>query len=86
MINISKIRSLFPILNQKVNGNALVYFDNAATTQKPNAVIDILEDYYKNNNSNVHRGVHYLSGLATDRFEETRKAVQKYINANILTK
>ena len=81
MINISKIRSLFPILNQKVNGNELVYFDNAATTQKPNAVIDILKDYYKNNNSNVHRGVHYLSGLATDKFEETRKAVQKYINA-----
>ncbi len=81
MINISKIRSLFPILNQKVNGNDLVYFDNAATTQKPNTVIDILEDYYKNNNSNVHRGVHYLSGLATDRFEETRKAVKKYINA-----
>ena len=81
MINVTKIRSLFPILNQKVNGNNLVYFDNAATTQKPSAVIDILEDYYKNNNSNVHRGVHYLSGVATDKFEETREAVQKYINA-----
>ena len=81
MINVTKIRSLFPILNQKVNGNSLVYFDNAATTQKPSAVIDILEDYYKNNNSNVHRGVHYLSGVATDKFEETREAVQKYINA-----
>ena len=84
MIDVSKIRSDFPILNQKVNGCQLVYFDNAATTQKPNSVINALNDYYKNTNSNVHRGVHYLSGSATDKFEETRKAVQKYINAKYI--
>ena len=74
-------RKDFPILNQKVNGYPLVYLDNAATTQKPQAVIDALSDYYLTINSNIHRGVHHLSQVATDRFEEARRAVQQFIHA-----
>ena len=81
MLDISKIRSQFPILSRKVNGKDLVYFDNGATTQKPQAVIDAESNYYANENSNVHRGVHFLSGLATDKFEETRNTIQKFIGA-----
>ena len=81
MINVSKIRSQFPILNSKVNGKDLVYFDNGASTQKPISVIDCLSNYYKNENANVHRGVHFLSDLATTRFEETRKKVKEFIGA-----
>jgi len=81
MLNINKIRAQFPILNRKVNGYGLVYFDNGATTQKPQSVIDAEANYYANENSNVHRGVHFLSGLATDKFEETRDAVQDFIGA-----
>ena len=81
MLNISKIRSQFPILSRKVNGQNLVYFDNGATTQKTQAVIDAEANYYANENSNVHRGVHFLSGLATDKFEETRNTIQKFIGA-----
>ena len=81
MIDISKIRSKFPILSRKVNGQDLVYFDNGATTQKTQAVIDAEANYYANENSNVHRGVHFLSGLATDKFEETRNTIQKFIGA-----
>ena len=81
MLNISKIRAQFPILNRKVNGKELVYFDNGATTQKPQVVIDAETNYYANENSNVHRGVHFLSGLATDKFEETRNTVQAFIGA-----
>ena len=81
MLDISKIRSQFPILSRKVNGRDLVYFDNGATTQKPQAVIDAESNYYANENSNVHRGVHFLSGLATDKFEETRNTIQKFIGA-----
>ncbi|MBR0054835.1 MAG: cysteine desulfurase [Bacteroidales bacterium] len=74
-------RQDFPILDQKVNGYPLVYFDNAATTQKPQAVIDALTDYYKTINSNIHRGVHYLSQKATDQFEVARRTAQAFINA-----
>ena len=81
MLDISKIRAQFPILNRKVNGEELVYFDNGATTQKPQVVIDTEANYYANENSNVHRGVHFLSGLATDKFEETRNTVQSFIGA-----
>ena len=81
MLDISKIRAQFPILNRKVNGKDLVYFDNGATTQKPQSVIDAEANYYTDENSNVHRGVHFLSGLATDKFEETRDAVQDFIGA-----
>ena len=82
MLDIGKIRKQFPILSRKVNGQDLVYFDNGATTQKPQAVIDSESNYYQNENSNVHRGVHFLSGLATDKFEDTRKTIQQFIGAN----
>jgi cysteine desulfurase/selenocysteine lyase len=81
MLDINKIRAQFPILSRKVNGKDLVYFDNGATTQKPQAVIDAEANYYADENSNVHRGVHFLSGLATDKFEETRDTVQAFIGA-----
>ena len=76
------IRDLFDILNTTVyNGKPLVYFDNAATTQKPRAVIDALTSYYTTLNSNIHRGAHYLSNIATEAYEESRRAVQAFINA-----
>lgn len=75
------LRSQFPILNQQVNNKPLVYFDNAATAQKPKCVIDALSNYYETFNSNVHRGVHTLAGIATAHFEQTRLAVQQFINA-----
>ena len=81
MLDISKIRKQFPILSTKVNGENLVYFDNGATTQKPQSVITAESNYYQNENSNVHRGVHFLSGLATDKFEETRITIQNFIGA-----
>jgi cysteine desulfurase/selenocysteine lyase len=81
MIDVSKIRAQFPALHQKVNGKNLVYFDNAASSQKPQIVIDALARYYSNDNANIHRGVHYLSQEATDKFENTRKSVQAFINA-----
>ena len=71
----------FPILNQKINGKPLVYLDSAATTQKPQVVIDTIVEYYKSSNSNVHRGVHYLSERATDSFESVRSSLCRYINA-----
>ena len=75
------IRSQFPILGQKVYGKPLVYFDNAATTQKPQSVIDTLCRYYQTLNSNIHRGAHYLAAEATEEYEQTRRAVQQFINA-----
>ncbi len=80
-VDIEKIRSDFPILSRKVHNIPLVYFDNAATTQKPQVVIDALINYYTNMNSNVHRGVHYLSQEATSAFEEVRVKIGKFINA-----
>lgn len=79
--DIEKIRSDFPILSREVYGKPLVYFDNAATTQKPSVVIDALTKYYTEQNSNVHRGAHHLSNLASEAFEQARIKVQKFINA-----
>jgi len=81
MINYSKIQDQFPILKQKINGQNLVYFDNGSTTQKPKSVIDAERNYYENENSNIHRGVHFLSELSTQKFEQTRISVQEFIRA-----
>ncbi|MFT7381646.1 MAG: cysteine desulfurase/selenocysteine lyase [Roseivirga sp.] len=81
-LDIQKIREEFPILHQQVNGKPLVYFDNAATNQKPQRVIDALVHYYQHDNANIHRGVHTLAERATTAYENTRKSVQKFINAN----
>ena len=81
MIDVGKIRTQFPLLHQKVHGKDLVYFDNAASTQKPQVVMDALNHYYSNDNANIHRGVHYLSQEATDKFEDTRNTVKGFINA-----
>lgn len=81
MLDIQKIRADFPILSQTVNGKPLVYFDNGATSQKPQIVIDAIEKYYQEINANIHRGVHTLSQLATDAYEISRGKVQQHINA-----
>ena len=78
---VEKIRKDFPILNRKVNGYPLVYFDNAATAQTPKQVMDAIVDYYSNYNANIHRGVHSLSQEATDKYEQARIKVQKHFNA-----
>ena len=80
-MDIDKIRKDFPILNRKVNGKQLIYFDNAATSQTPNQVINKIVDYYKKYNSNIHRGVHALSQEATDAYESAREKIQKHFNA-----
>ena len=80
-LDVAKIREDFPILKQMVNGKPLVYLDNAATSQKPQAVIDALVRYYTTENSNVHRGVHTLSQQATDDYEAARSRVKRFINA-----
>lgn len=80
-MDIRTIRNEFPILDQSVNGNPLVYLDSAATSQKPSSVIKAVEDYYKENNSNVHRGVHTLGTRATDQYEGARDKVKNFINA-----
>ncbi|WP_296146472.1 cysteine desulfurase [uncultured Flavobacterium sp.] len=81
MLDIQSIRAEFPILTQKVNGKPLVYFDNAATSQKPKVVIDAIASYYEEINANIHRGVHKLSQLATDAYEVSRIKIQNHINA-----
>ncbi|EIA10059.1 aminotransferase class V-fold PLP-dependent enzyme [Flavobacterium frigoris] len=81
MLDINKIRADFPILSQKVNGKPLVYFDNGATSQKPQVVIDAISKYYQEINANIHRGVHTLSQLATDAYESSRGKIQQHINA-----
>ena len=81
MLDIQKIRADFPILSEKVNGKPLVYFDNGATSQKPQVVIDAIEKYYSTYNANIHRGVHTLSQLATDAYEAARNTIQAHINA-----
>lgn len=81
-LDIAGIREEFPVLNQEVNGKPLIYFDNAATNQKPQRVIDALVNYYQNDNANIHRGIHTLAERATGAFEDTRKVIQKFINAN----
>lgn len=80
-LDIMAIRNDFPILHQQVNGHDLVYFDNAATTQKPRAVMDAITRYYEHDNSNVHRGVHALSVRATDLYEVARSKIKHFINA-----
>ena len=79
---LTDIKSDFPTLNQKINGNDLIYLDNAATTQKPISVINAVSDYYKKTNSNIHRGVHTLSQEATEKYENARKKIAKFINSN----
>ena len=80
-IDVTAVRAQFPILQREVNGFPLAYFDNAATTQKPQSVITALTEYYSNYNSNIHRGVHTLAEEATSAFEQTRIAVQQFVNA-----
>lgn len=81
IFDIKSIREDFPILNRKVNGKPLVYLDNAATSQTPQQVIDVIVDYYSNYNANIHRGVHTLSQEATDAYENARRTIQSHFNA-----
>src|SRR3989338_1445768 len=81
-MSFKKIRNDFPILNQKINGHPLVYFDNAATAQKPKQVIEAVSNFYKTGNANIHRGIHTLSEIATADFEKAREKVAKFIKAN----
>ncbi len=82
MFNVETIRKDFPILDQVVNDEPLIYLDNAATTQKPKKVLDVLRHYYENDNANVHRGVHTLAERATAEYEASREKVRRFINAN----
>ncbi|ESU22068.1 Cysteine desulfurase, SufS [Flavobacterium cauense R2A-7] len=81
MFDVQKVRAQFPILSQTVNGKPLVYFDNGATAQKPQVVIDAISKYYSEINANIHRGVHTLSQLATDAYEVSRNTIQAHLNA-----
>ena len=81
MYSAENIRKSFPILDSEVNQHKLVYLDNAATTQKHQSVIDEVSLFYKKENSNIHRGVHFLSQLSTNKFEQTRESVKDFINA-----
>ena len=83
-LDIKNIRAQFPALHQEVHGRPLVYFDNAATSQKPQMVIDAIAHYYNKENSNIHRGVHFLSQQATDKYEVAREAVRRFINADAI--
>ncbi len=80
-LDVEKIRSDYPILSRKVNGQPLIYFDNAATSQTPNQVVEAIVTYYHQHNANIHRGVHALSQEATDLYEQARKTLQKHFNA-----
>jgi len=80
-LDVERIRADFPILSQQVRGKPLAYFDNAATSQKPQVVIDVLSQYYQRQNANIHRGVHWLSQLATEAYERSRAVVQHFLNA-----
>jgi len=80
-LNVSAIREDFPILHQMVSGKPLIYLDNAATSQKPEAVIQVMDEYYRKYNANVHRGIHYLAEEATARYEDGRRKIAKFINA-----
>lgn len=79
--DVYKIRKDFPILHQEVNGKPLIYLDNAATSQKPQAVVDALDIYYGKNNANIHRGAHYLAAKSTGDYEDTREAIRQFLNA-----
>ena len=80
-MNVNEIRAQFPVLDQQVYGKPLVYFDNAATTQKPLCVIERERDYYLHENCNIHRGVHYLSQKATETYEHARQTVADFVHA-----
>ena len=80
-LDINKIRNRFPVLDQEINGKQLIYFDNAATTQKPDNVINAISEYYSNYNTNIHQKLHSLTKKATTAYENTRKTVQQFINA-----
>ena len=80
-LDLNTIRADFPILSRKVNGHDLVYLDNAATSQTPTQVIDVIADYYQSYNANIHRGVHTLSQEATDKFEQARQSIQNLCRA-----
>lgn len=84
-LDVNKIRKDFPILHRKIRGKELVYFDNAATSQKPKQVTDAITNYYETYNANVHRGVHFLSDEATNKYEESRESVRKFINASSIS-
>ena len=79
--DVQRVRADFPILHKKVHKKPLVYLDNAATTQKPQCMIDALSRYYDQQNANIHRGVYQLSQLATDLYEQARRKIQRFINA-----
>jgi cysteine desulfurase/selenocysteine lyase len=79
--DVERVRADFPILQQKAHGHKLVYLDNAATSQKPKAMIDAIVHYYEHENANIHRGVHYLSEIATEEYENARKVVQEFLHA-----
>lgn len=81
VLDTAKIRADFPILNEVINGKPLVYFDNAATTQKPRQVLDALMGYYEHSNANIHRGIHHLAEKATAEFEASRRRMQTFLNA-----
>ena len=81
-LDLTAIRKQFHVLDQSVNGNPLIYFDNAATTQKPLAVISEISRYYTEDNANIHRGIHTLAERATAAYENTRKSIAQFINAN----
>ena len=81
MLDITKVRADFPILQQEINGFPLIYFDNGATSQKPQVVIDAISEYYQETNANIHRGVHSLSQRATDAYEAAREIMRKHLNA-----
>src|SRR6266446_3578837 len=81
LVDWGKVREDFPILDQRVHGHPLVYFDSAATTQKPRAVLEALRSYYEHDNANVHRGLHELSSRATEAYEMARATVAKYLGA-----
>src|SRR5688500_17052063 len=80
-LDVARIRADFPILETLARGKPLVYFDNAATSQKPRSVIDAVSSYYESSNANIHRGVHYLSELATESYEASREATRRFFNA-----
>lgn len=80
--DINKIRADFPLLTQVVNGKPLIYFDNAATSQKPKVVLDALNDYYRTTNANIHRGAHYLASKGTQEYEDAREAIRQFLNAS----
>src|SRR6187455_3068335 len=81
-LDVETLRKQFPVLHQQVNGRELVYFDNAATSQKPLSVINALTDYYQGYNANIHRGIHTLAEKATRAYENTREVAKNFINAS----